>query len=47
METIKIYLSNRKLQLDVRVVEKRKHTTVVKLPDGNIIVRKNRDIVKD
>jgi len=47
METVKIYLGKDRLVLDARLVERRKHSVLVKLPDGNTIVRKNHDIVKE
>lgn len=55
MEILKVYLNNKdekgnitgKKVVEVELVERRKTKIKVKLPDGNIIERKLRDIVKD
>ena len=44
---MKIYLGKDKKIVEVELVEKRKHTVLVRLPDGNVIVRKMRQVVKD
>jgi|WetSurSiteA1Bulk_404760.scaffolds.fasta_scaffold00377_2 hypothetical protein len=51
METIKVYLddhekSGRKV-VEVELVERRATNVLVKLADGNIIKRKNKDIVTE
>lgn len=46
MKTVQIYLGKERLIIDARLIETREKSVLVKLPDGNIIIRKNRDIVK-
>lgn len=43
MEIITVRLKD--MVLDVRLVERRKHSVLVKLPEGNVIVRKNKDVI--
>lgn len=47
MKTVKIYLGKDRLVIEARFIETREKSVLVKLPDGNTIVRKNRDIVKE
>ena len=44
---MKVYLGKDKKIVEVELVEKRKHTVLVRLPDGNTIVRKQRQVVQD
>lgn len=44
---MKVYLGKEKKIVEVELLQKRKTTYVVKLPSGDIITRKERQVVKD
>jgi len=47
---MKIYLNDKEGKrkiVDVELIERKKYGATVKLPDGNIIKRKNKDICKE
>jgi hypothetical protein len=47
---MKVYLNdkdNKRKIVNAELIKKREHSSLVKLPDGNIIVRRNKDIIKE
>ena len=44
---MKVYLGKDKKIVEVELVQKRKTTYVVKLPNGDVITRKERQVVQD
>jgi len=44
---MKVYLGKDKKIVEVELIQKRKTTYVVKLPNGDIIIRKEKQVVQD